>query len=96
MLFKIKIVVTLNFFRSRAFNLLLFTLTFAGISLSLWSLWLLLLPIKQKIHHLLVIIDRLLLDLKHLVLHLLHSSLLLKFFCSLLESAIYAKASVSL
>ena len=73
------ILVTIRVFRGRVFTLLLFTLTFAGRSIRLQNFCFLIWLFKQKSHHLLEIIDRLLSSLKHLVLRLLNSSLLLKF-----------------
>ena len=43
-----------------------------------WSIWLPLRHVKQNNHHLLKIVDGLLLGLEHILLNLMHSGLLLK------------------
>ena len=73
---RIKVVLTLSLLRRIAFSLLLFLLALAGGSVRLGTLLPLPSVCQQLSYHCLEVVDRLLLNLKHLLLLLLHLSLL--------------------
>jgi len=92
-----RVILTLSFLRRRVFSLLQFPLALAGGSVRLGTLRPHLLVCQQLSYHHLEVVDRLLLDSKHLLLLLLHSSFILKPLVTFSGiPAIYAKASFSI